>query len=165
MAKKKRKKRGGEEEDESEETGGGRGKLLIGLVGLALAGGAVYQFVLAPAPEAEGAAVDVVEEAPEEGLIFPMAEIVVNLADDTESRYLRIGMALVLEEGVTLEEIEPESPRAIDAAIDYLSDQTFAALRQPGSKTVVRDDLSARIRAAFGDEMVLRVLLTTLVMQ
>ena len=62
MAKKKRKKRGGEEEDESEETGGGRGKLLIGLVGLALAGGAVYQFVLAPAPEAEGAAVDVVEE-------------------------------------------------------------------------------------------------------
>ena len=164
MAKKKRKKRGGEEEDESEETGGGRGKLLIGLVGLALAGGAVYQFVLA-APEAEGAAVDVVEEAPEEGLIFPMAEIVVNLADDTESRYLRIGMALVLEEGVTLEEIEPESPRAIDAAIDYLSDQTFAALRQPGSKTVVRDDLSARIRAAFGDEMVLRVLLTTFVMQ
>ena len=74
-------------------------------------------------------------------------------------------LALVLEEGVSIEKIEPEAPRAVDAAIDYLSSQSFETLRAPGSKTVVREELSARIRAAFDDELVVRVLLTTFVMQ
>ena len=73
--------------------------------------------------------------------------------------------AVVLEEGIAVEAVEPESPRAIDAAIDYLSSQSFDTLRQPGSKTVVRNELSTLIREAFEDEMVMRVLLTTFVMQ
>ena len=105
------------------------------------------------------------ERVVEEGLIFPMEEIVVNLADTAENRYLRIGIALVLEEGVAVETVEPEAARAIDATIDYLSGQTFASLREPGSKTVVREELSTRIREAFDDELVVRVLLTTFVMQ
>lgn len=166
MAKKKKKK-GADDEEESGK--GGKGKMIA--IGAVVIGAvAAYRFVLAPAPAEE--AVDgepVVEEQAErvveEGLILPMEEIVVNLADTTESRYLRIGMALVLEDGVAVEAVEPEAARAIDAAIDYLSGQTFDALREPGSKTIVRDELSVRIRAAFGDEKVVRVLLTTFVMQ
>jgi flagellar basal body-associated protein FliL len=161
MAKKKKK-----DDEEEEKGGGGKVKIIGGVVGAIL----VYRFVLAPAPAPEpvdGEAATGVEREVEvvEGLIFPMEEIVVNLTDTDANRYLRVGLALVLEEGVATETIEPEAPRAIDAAIDYLSDQSFETLRAPGSKTVIREELSLRIREAFDDEMVVRVLLTTFVMQ
>ncbi|MEM9468515.1 MAG: flagellar basal body-associated FliL family protein [Actinomycetota bacterium] len=160
----KKKKKGDEEE---EEKGGGKMKIIGGVVGAIL----VYRFVLAPAPapvpvEGEQAAAGVEREVElVEGLIFPMEEIVVNLSDADANRYLRVGIALVLEEGVAVEAMEPEAPRAIDAAIDYLSSQSFETLREPGSKTTIREELSTRIREAFDGEMVVRVLLTTFVMQ
>jgi flagellar basal body-associated protein FliL len=158
-----KKKKAAEEEDE-----GGKGKrkgkmIAVGLVGIA----ALYKFVLAPAPAEE--AVDAIDEQAErvieEGDIFPMEELVVNLTDRDDSRYLRVGLALVLEAGTSPDSMETEAPIAIDAAIDYLSAQSFADLREPGSKSEIRDELSARIRAAYGDEKVVRVLLTTFVMQ
>lgn len=159
MAKKKKKAA-----DEEEEGGKSKGKMIaVGLVGLV----AVYRFVLAPAPAEEDAeGIDEqAERVIEEGDIFPMEELVVNLTDQSESRYLRVGLALVLEAGVSPDSMEAEAPIAIDAAIDYLSSQSFADLREPGSKTDVREELSARIRAAYDDEKVVRVLLTTFVMQ
>jgi len=159
MAKKKKKAA-----DEEDEGGKSKGKMIaVGLVGLV----AVYRFVLAPAPaeEAVDGIDDQAERVIEEGEIFPMEELVVNLTDQSENRYLRVGLALVLEAGVAPDSMETEAPIAIDAAIDYLSAQSFADLREPGSKTEVRDELSALIRAAYDDEKVVRVLLTTFVMQ
>ncbi len=162
MAKKKKKA-----SDEEEEGGKSKGKMIVvGLVGLA----AVYKFVLAPAPAEEAVdGVDGIDEQAErvieEGDIFPMEELVVNLTDPGENRYLRVGLALVLEAGTSVESMETEAPIAVDAAIDYLSAQSFEALRAPGSKTVVREELSTLIRAAYDDEKVVRVLLTTFVMQ
>lgn len=159
MAKKKK------TEDDAEESGGKDKKKLIigGVVAVAL----VYNFVLKPAPAEEDpeAIDDAAERVIEEGDIFPMEELVVNLTDTDENRYLRVGLALVLEAGVSPESMESESPIAVDAAIDYLSAQSFADLRAPGSKTTVREELSTLIRAAYDDEKVVRVLLTTFVMQ
>jgi flagellar basal body-associated protein FliL len=158
----KKKKKAAEEEDE----GGGKGKgkmIVVGLVGLV----ALYRFVLAPAP-AEEAVEGVDEQAErvlEEGDIFPMEELVVNLTDQEDSRYLRVGLALVLEAGTSPDSMEADAAIAIDAAIEYLSSQSFADLREPGSKSELRDELSTRIRSAYGDEKVVRVLLTTFVMQ
>lgn len=163
MAKKKKKGSGDEEAEEKSK----KKPMIIGGVVLAAV---AYKFVLAPAPEepVDGEAAELEEQAERvlvDGLIFPMEEIVVNLADSDENRYLRVGLALVLEEGVAVETIEPEAAIAIDAAIDYLSAQTFETLKEPGSKTIVRDELSALIREAYEDEMVTRILLTTFVMQ
>jgi flagellar basal body-associated protein FliL len=160
MAKKKKKK----SSEEEEEGGKSKGKMIaVGLVGLA----AVYKFVLAPAPAEE--VVDGIDEQAErvieEGDIFPMEELVVNLTDTGENRYLRVGLALVLEAGTSVDTMEAEAPIAVDAAIDYLSAQSFDELRAPGSKTTVREELSTLIRAAYDDEKVVRVLLTTFVMQ
>lgn len=157
----KKKKKAAEEEEEGKK---GKGKIVVvALVGLA----ALYKFVLAPAP-AEEAADGVEEQAErvvEEGDIFPMEELVVNLTDRDESRYLRVGLALVLEAGTSPDSMEAEAPIAIDAAIDYLSAQSFSDLMEPGSKSRIRDELSAQIREAYGDEKVVRILLTTFVMQ
>ena len=163
MAKKKKKKAAEEEEEGGKSKGKGK-MIVVGLVGLA----AVYKFVLAPSPAEEVVDGEIEEQAErvvEEGDIFPMEELVVNLTDTGENRYLRVGLALVLEAGVSVDSMGAEAPIAIDAAIDYLSAQSFEELRAPGSKTEVRDDLSALIRAAYNDEKVVRVLLTTFVMQ
>lgn len=159
MAKKKKKN-----EDDVEEGGKDKKKMIIGGV---VALGLVYNFVLKPAPAEEDAeAIDEqAERVLEEGDIFPMEELVVNLTDTDENRYLRVGLALVLEAGTSPASMEADSPIAVDAAIDYLSAQSFADLREPGSKTTVREELSALIRAAYDDEKVVRVLLTTFVMQ
>lgn len=156
----KKKKKAAEEEEEKK---GGKGKMIaVGLVGLA----AVYKFVLAPAPAEEAEGVDEqAERVIEEGDIFPMEELVVNLTDQDESRYLRVGLALVLEAGTSPDAMELEAPIAIDTAIDYLSGQSFDDLREPGSKTEIKAELSELIRAAYDDEKVVRVLLTTFVMQ
>lgn len=165
MAKKKKKAAAGDDEAEEKSK---KKPMIIGAVVLA---GLAYKFVLAPAPaepvegEADAELTDQAERVLVDGLIFPMEELVVNLADSDDDRYLRVGLALVLEEGIAVELIEPEAAIAIDAAIDYLSAQTFELLKQPGSKSVVRDELSILIREAYGDEKVTRILLTTFVMQ
>jgi len=164
----KKKKKATEEEEGETKSRGKKKPLLIGAIVLVAV---AYKFVLAPSSaepvegEADAELTDQAERVLVDGLIFPMEEIVVNLADSDENRYLRVGLALVLEEGVAVEVIEPEAAIAIDAAIDYLSAQTFELLKEPGSKTTVRDELSALIREAFGDEKVTRILLTTFVMQ
>ena len=159
MAKKKKKT-----EDDVEEGGKGKKKMIIGAV---VAAALVYNFVLKPAPaEEDPEAIDeAAERVIEEGDIFPMEELVVNLTDTDQNRYLRVGIALVLEAGTSPDAMEAESPIAVDAAIDYLSAQSFEDLREPGSKTTVREELSTLIRAAYEDEKVVRVLLTTFVMQ
>lgn len=159
MAKKKKKT-----EDDAEEGGKDKKKMIIGGV---VAAALVYNFVLKPAPvEEDPEAIDeAAERVLEEGDIFPMEELVVNLTDTDQNRYLRVGIALVLEAGTSPDAMEAESPIAVDAAIDYLSAQSFEDLREPGSKTTVREELSTLIRAAYEDEKVVRVLLTTFVMQ
>lgn len=144
---------------------GGKKKLYVGLAAVAALGGA-YKFVLAPSPPAEAggdaAAADVAP--PEEGEILELPEVVINLADP-ETRYARVGLALVLEQGLVAKEFEAESAIAKDVALGYLSSFTYAQLRDPAVKQQAKDELSRQIRAAYGDEKVVRVLWTVLVMQ
>lgn len=147
--------------------GGGKKKkkLIIGAVAV-LALGGVYKFVLAPSPapaEGEG------EEAPEalalaEGEILELPEVVINLADP-ETRYARVGLALVLEEGLVAKDFELEAAIAKDVALSYLSSFTYAQLRDPVVKQQAKDELSRLVREAYGDAKVVRVLWTVLVMQ
>jgi flagellar protein FliL len=139
-------------------------KKLLLLVVLLAAGGGVYRFVLS-SPEAAADPEAVVEEpAPEEGEILELPEAVMNLADP-ETRYARVGLALVLEKGVVAKDFEAQSAIAKDVALEYLSSFTHAELRDPATKQLAKDELSRRVRAAYGDEKVVRVLWTVLVIQ
>ena len=135
---------------------------IIGALVLAVV---AYKFVLAPTPPAESkpaAAEEHVEV--EEGGVVPLPELVLNLADE-EPRYLRVGLALILEAGTPIEKMEEELPIASDVAVDVLSAKTFAELREPGAKQAVKEELSEKVRKAFHDEKVVRVIFTSFVMQ
>jgi flagellar basal body-associated protein FliL len=133
--------------------------MLIALGVVAVAG---WKFVLAPAPAAESKA-----EEPaviEEGDVLPLPELVLNLADD-EPRYLRVGIALILEAGAPTEAVKEELPIASDVAVDVLSAKTYAELHRPNAKQAVKEELSTKVREAFHDEKVARVIFTSFVMQ
>lgn len=151
-----------DEEEDDEEGGGGKAKfIVIGLVVL----GAVYNFVLKPAPPAEDmAAAEMVEVEIIEGEIFQLEELVLNLEDESVG-YLRVGLAVVLEEGILSADFELESAIAVDVAISYLSAQDAADLRSAKGKVAIKEELSLLMREAYNDEKVIRVLFTGLVMQ
>jgi len=135
------------------------------MVGAAVVAVVAYKFLLAPGAPAEpatagGEAAAVIEE----GAVIPLPELVLNLAD-SEPRYLRVGIALILEKGVSIEGVKEEVPIASDAAVDVLSAKTFAELREPGAKQMIKEELSRKVREAFHGEKVARVIFTSFVMQ
>ena len=137
-------------------------KLIIGVVGGLVLLGAVYNFVLKsePPPPDEMA---MVEEEPIEGEIFELPEMVINI-EDAEITYVRIAVALILEEGTLAADFEAESAIAKDIVLDIVSSKTAADLRVE-NRQAVKDELSIKVREAYGDEKVVRALITTLVSQ
>ena len=124
-----------------------------------------YKFFLAPKPVPPVAEVSAAAEAePEEGAIVTMPELVLNLAGPKQT-YLRVGAALVLEKGVDAEVLKEEVPLASDVLVDVLSAKTPEELKDPASKTALKKELSEKVRHAFHDEKVIRVIFTTFVMQ
>ncbi|MFT7597595.1 MAG: flagellar basal body-associated protein FliL [Acidimicrobiales bacterium] len=156
MAKKK------DDGDEEAEEGGGKKGLMIKAGGGVLALGLVYNFVLKPAPPPDAMAM--VDVAPIEGEIIELPEMVINLKDD-EVSYVRVGVALILEEGTLAADFEAESAIAKDVILDDLSSRGAAELRTAEGKQVVKADISEKVREAYDDAKVVRVLFTILVMQ
>lgn len=152
------------EEEEEEEEGGGKKKIIMIVGGLA-ALGAVYNFVLkSPPPEEDLAAAEEAEVEPVEGEIVELEEMILNIGGD-EPGYLRIGLALVLDEMTLAADFEPEVPIAKDVAVQYLSSQSAERLRSDTGRIEAKEELSVLIREAYGEEKVVRVLFTSLVMQ
>jgi flagellar FliL protein len=151
-----------DKEAEETEEGGGKKKLIIMVVAGVLALGGVYNFVLKPAPPAEPMAM--VDPEPVEGEIIELPEMVINL-DDPDVSYLRVGVALILEEGTAAADFEAESAIAKDVVLEDLSGRSAEELRTAAGKQKVKDELSIKLRAAYDDEKVIRVLFTVLVMQ
>lgn len=153
--------------DEGKGKGGLKAKLKpVAMIAVAAAG---YKFFLAPKPaeppaEGEGVAAAHEDAEPEEGIVVVLPELVLNLAGPGE-HYLRVGAAVVLEEGVTEELFKEKQALVSDVLVDVLSSKTIEQLRQPNSKAELKTELSRKVRAAFADEQVVRVVFTTFVMQ
>lgn len=159
MAKKDKKDKKGDSEEEVEEEKKSKLPMIIGAV---LALGAVYNFVLKPSPVEDPMAM--VDPEPIEGEIFELPEMVININDDSV-QYVRVAMAVVLEEGFLAADFEAEAAIAKDAILEDLSGRTAEQLQSTQGKQDIKAELSATLREAYGDEMVIRVLFTALVMQ
>jgi flagellar protein FliL len=161
MAAKKKKK--GKDDEEKKPLA----KKLMPLLVL-LGAAAAYKFVLAPKPAPSDAATDGEVAAADveipEGPVVTLPEQVLNLAGD-ENHYLRVGVALILEEGTSAEAMTEELPIASDVVVDVMSAKTPDELREPDAKTAVKEELSEKVREAYHDEKVARVIFTTFVMQ
>lgn len=159
MAKKKGK------DDDAKAGAAKKKKIIIGVVVAALA----YNFVLKPKPKAEEVAATDEHGAAaaakiEEGGVIAIPDLTLNLAGG-ENRYLRVGIALILEKGTSAEHFKEELPIASDVAVDVLSAKTYEELKEPGAKTELKAELSEKVREAYHGEAVARVIFTSFIMQ
>ena len=144
------------------------------VIGGLVAAAVVYRFVLAPGaeevPEALASAEEVVEVIPE-GEIIAVPEMTLNLAaapgdGATELHYARIGLAVVLREGVDPVIAGTKIPIVQDVMVDTVSSMTFEELREPGALQELKVEVSQLSRDAFPDDpMVARVIFTSFVIQ
>ena len=94
--------------------------------------------------------------------VVALDAITLNLAD---GRFLKLGLALQLDEGVELEgEAANFGARALDQTIDLMGSYTFKQLSAPGAREKAKDKLSEEVAKAY-DGAVLAVYFTEFVMQ
>ena len=102
---------------------------------------------------------------PVEGEIHQMQEMILNIEGESGGAYLRIGIALVLEEGVLVADFAAQEAIAYDVSVQYLSALQVEDLRSATGREAAKEELAEEIRAAYDDSTVVRVLFTSLVMQ
>jgi len=149
------------DETEEEAEAAAKAKKKKMMIGVLIIAGLAYQFVLkgSPPPEDEAAVEEVVEII--EGDIASMEEMVVNLADTDQVRYLRLGVAAVLNAEFALEVVEPQLAKVSDVVIDVVSTKTFDELRETGATTALKEEISIALQDVFEEGEVVRVVFTT----
>ncbi len=144
------------------------------VVGGLVAAAVVYRFVLAPGAEPPPetlASAEEIEEVIPEGEIIAVPEMTLNLAPSpgdqaSELHYARIGLAVVLREGVDPVIGGTKIPIVQDVMVDTVSSMTFEELREPGALQELKTEVSQLSRDAFADDpMVARVIFTSFVIQ
>lgn len=134
--------------------------VVIGAVAL-LAGGYV---VMSGGGSADAAAAPEAPEVPVAGEVVPLDPITLNLAD---GRFLKVGLALQLVEGVAAPapgDVAGFAAPALDEAISLLGATSYDALVAPGGRDAAKADLSTRIGERYAGD-VMGVYFTELVMQ
>lgn len=140
-----------------------RRKLVIILAAVLLAGGGAAVVVPGLLGGSAEASAETVEE-PTEGLVVPLEPMTASIGG-AQAGYVRLGIALVLVEGITAEQVTDRFPLVQDAALSALSQYEPAQLRTPEGIETLRADLGDRVRAIYADGEVLRVVLTELLVQ
>ena len=147
---------------ETEDPKGSKKKLIIIAVVVGVVLGAAYFFLLKPAPDEAGASQ--VPAPVEEGEIVDVGELTVNV-NSSDVHYARVGFAVVLSTTATADVVTPHFPLLKDAAISEISRFTPDQLRTPEGGDELRASLTARAKELWPEGEVLRVVLTSLIVQ
>jgi len=110
----------------------------------------------------------VIVEKPELGPIHTLGEFIVNLADPTESHYLRSNVVLELDYGSSLklaEEVEKRLPQIKDIVISSLGSKTSVQLQDPENREALKQELKEKINAVLNRGQLNRVYFTTFAIQ
>jgi flagellar FliL protein len=133
--------------------GGKKKKLLLigglGLVVLLAAGGAAYYFLMDPGQPMPA---QVEGEAPREVqkpvVFFDLPEMTVNLATEGRTTYLKVRIALEVENRAMIAQIEPYLPRILDAFQIYLRELRPADLEGSAGLFRLKEELLRRINVS-----------------
>jgi flagellar FliL protein len=138
--------------DEEAEGGGGKKKLIlfggIGLVVLIAVGAGAYFFLMGDDPPmlaAPGADPAVEQEAQKPVVFYDLPEMTVNLATDGRTTYLKVRIALEVENRAMIEQIQPFLPRILDAFQIYLRELRPADLEGSAGLFRLKEELLRRI--------------------
>lgn len=139
-----------EEEGGAGAAGGKKKKLLLfggaGLVVLLAAGGGAYYFLMgAEAPMVVPGEMDEPVEVQKPVVFFDLPEMTVNLATEGRTTYLKVRIALEVENRGMIDQIQPFLPRILDAFQIYLRELRPADLEGSAGLFRLKEELLRRI--------------------
>ena len=110
----------------------------------------------------------VIVEKPELGPITTLPEVIVNLADPTESHYLRANVVLELDYGSSIklaEEVEKRLPQIKDLVISVLGSKTSVQLQDPENREALKAEVKDKINAVLNRGQLAKVYFTSFAIQ
>lgn len=148
--------------------------IILLLLVLAGAGGwaAYWWFVMRPTAqgvegtsEAAGGETKGAEAAAHRAKVAKLPTFLVNLADPTGRRYLKLTMEVEVGSDTTAKELEGQSAKVRDAVILLLSSKSYSDLAPVESKLQLKNEVADRLNQILGGPKVLRVYITEMVIQ
>jgi len=143
-----------DEDGEAGEAKGGKKKLIlfaaIGLVLLLVGGGAGYYFLFMnePGPATVARPGEPEPEAQRPVVFYDLPEMTVNLSTEGRATYLKVRIALEVENRATIDQIQPYLPRILDAFQIYLRELRPADLEGSAGLFRLKEQLLRRINLA-----------------
>ena len=99
------------------------------------------------------------------GPIFPLETFIVNLADEGGKRYLRITMNLELTQEKFTDQIQQRLPQVRDSILMILPTKRFDDIRTVEGKTLLRNEITAKLNSFIGLDSVANIYFTEFVIQ
>jgi len=110
----------------------------------------------------------VIVEKPELGPVVSLGEFIVNLADPTETRYLRANVVLELDFGSSAAlatEVDSRIPQIKDIVIHALGSKTSIQLADPENREALKEELKDKVNAVLNRGQLARVYFTSFAVQ
>ncbi len=174
-----------EEENVAEESGepkkkkGGKLKLIIIilllLIILGVLGGAGYMMFLKPKPE------ETAENAPAKksaapkkekkegtgiGMLYPLENFIVNMADSGGTRYLRVTLQLELDDTKKfVEALDMRKPQLRDAILTVLASKRYEEVSSAQGKLILKQELLRRLNSLITEGSIVNIYFTEFVAQ
>lgn len=139
---------------------------IIGIVFALVGGGGFFAYTKFLAPEPAIDQSDVEKEVKEPiGEMFTLEPFVVNLSDPKGKRYLKVTIAIELENAMGLETAEKNKPKLRDMIIMLLTSLSFEEVMTPEGKIRVRDELFERVNLILRPDRANNIYFTDFVIQ
>jgi len=139
---------------------------IIGFILVLAAGGGFFAYTKFLAPKPAIVPSEVEKEAPESvGEMFTLEPFVVNLSDPKGKRYLKVSIAIELENAQIIERAEKNKPKMRDMVIMLLTSLSFEEVMTPEGKIRVRDELFERFNLILRPDRVKNIYFTEFVVQ
>ena len=100
-----------------------------------------------------------------EGTLEPMDPFIANLADEDGRRYLKATLQVEFYDAVAPPEFHRRLPQARDMLLTLLSSKTFADVRSPQGKAVLREEIVNRLNTVMNEDAVKAVYFTEFIVQ
>lgn len=125
-------------------------------------------FFFNPANKKEEGTKKVIVEKPELGPVQNLGEFIVNLADPTETHYLRADVVLEMDFGSSLkllEEVDRRMPQIKDVVLSALGSKTSVQLNDPENREALKQEIKDKINAMLNRGQLARVYFTSFAIQ
>ncbi|TYP00201.1 flagellar FliL protein [Geothermobacter ehrlichii] len=160
------------EKTEKAPEGGGKKKLIliIAIALVVLIGGGVAAFLLLGGSDEEAKKGKAAQEAAalESSDVGPMVNIesfIVNILDESGTRYLKAAMTLELTNEQAVDEVNQRMPQIRDAVIMLIGNKSFNELQDLQGKMQLRAELTAKLNSFLKTGKIKRIYFTDFVVQ